>query len=163
MKGAQADRPVTRRHAALLATRVLTKAVVWWGAWHGTTSWFFMPAAWSRPNPPHNHQQSKTHPMSSTMTPHDPYRLPRHVIPSQYDLRIEPNLQAYSFTGHEVVTLTVTEPTSEIILNATELEVSTATLSGEKTSPRTGTVRMDEEHQRCHISFPSVIQPGAWN
>jgi len=162
MTGDRTDPPVTRRHAALLATRVLTKAVVWLGAWHGATSWFFVPAAWSHSNPPHNHRRPKTHTMGSSMTTHDPYRLPRHVLPSHYDLRIEPDLQAHSFTGHEVVTLTVTEPTTEILLNATELEVSTATLSGEGTPPRTGTVRMDEEHQRCYITFPSVIQPGAW-
>ena len=92
----------------------------------------------------------------------DPYRLPRHVIPTHYDLRIEPDLHAHSFTGHEMVTLTVIEPTTEVLLNATELDVSAATLSGDGQSPRVGTVRMDPEQQRCHITFPSVIPPGVW-
>ena len=47
-------------------------------------------------------------------------------------------------------------------MNATELEVSSATLSGEGGPPRTGTVHMDEELQRCRISFPSVAPPGEW-
>ncbi|MGZ8422651.1 MAG: M1 family metallopeptidase, partial [Nitrospira sp.] len=100
--------------------------------------------------------------MSSSTTPQDPYRLPRHCIPTHYDLRIEPDLSSHSFTGHEVVTLTVAEPTAEIVMNATELEVSSAMLSGEAGSPRNGTVHMDEELQRCRISFASVVPPGEW-
>ena len=60
------------------------------------------------------------------------------------------------------MTLTVAEPTTEIVLNATELEVSSAILSGEARSPRNGTVHLDEELQRCRIAFPSVVSPGAW-
>ena len=75
-------------------------------------------------------------------------------------MRIEPDLSSHSFTGHEVVTLTVAEPTAEIVLNATELEVSSAILSSEEGLPRNGTVHMDEELQRCRISFPSVVPPG---
>ena len=162
MSGEQADPPITRRQTALFVARALSKAVLCLGLWHGAESLFFMPAAWSRQNSPHNHQHPKKKTMTSPMITHDPYRLPRHVTPSHYDLRIEPDLLSHSFAGHEVVTLVVTEPTTEILLNATELDVSTATLSGEGTSPRTGTVRLDEEHQRCRITFPSVIQPGTW-
>ena len=162
MRGEQADPPVTRRETALLAARIFTNTVMWLGAWHGTAALVFAPAAWSRPTQPHNHQHPKNNTMTSSMTTHDPYRLPRHVIPSHYDLRIEPDLPSHSFTGHEVITLAVTEPTTEVLLNATDLTVSAATLSGEERSPRTGTVQMDEAQQRCRITFPSVIQPGAW-
>lgn len=154
--------PVTRRQAVALIARAATQAVLLVGAWQGTASLLFVPAAWSRTNPSHN-QRQPTHTMMTTSAPgSDPYRLPRHVIPTHYDLRIEPDLQSHSFTGHELVTLTVTEPTTELLLNATELEVSAATISGEGQAPRTGTVRMDDEHQRCHITFSSVIPPGLW-
>ena len=163
MSGEQADPPVTRRQTALFAARAVSKAVLWLGVWHGTGALFFIPAAWSSQNPLHHHQPPKKKTMTSPLITHDPYRLPRHVTPSHYDLRIEPDLLSHSFAGHEVVTLVVTEPTTEILLNATELDVSTATLSGDGTSPRTGTVQLDEEHQRCRITFPSVIHPGTWN
>ncbi len=162
MSGEQADPPVTRRQTAVLAARAATNAIGWLGAWQGTALFFLVSAAWSHPNPPHNQQLPKKNMMTSSTTTRDPYRLPRHVIPTHYDLRIEPDLQSHSFTGHEVVTLTVTEPTTEILLNATELEVSAATVSGEGHAPRTGTVHMDDEHQRCHISFQTVLPPGAW-
>lgn len=155
------DPPVTRRQAAALFAHAATHAVLWLGAWHGATSLFFVPAAWSRTNPSHNQRPPKNTMMTSSRAS-DPYRLPRHVIPTHYDLRIEPDLHSHSFTGHEIVTLTVAEPTTEVLLNATELEVSAATLTGEGHPPRVGTVQMDDEHQRCHIIFPSVIPPGVW-
>jgi puromycin-sensitive aminopeptidase len=162
MNGSHRDPAVTRRQAAAQIARTATEIVLWLGAWQGTACLAFVPEAWSRTKSTHNQRRPHNTMMTSaTITP-DPYRLPRHVIPAQYDLRIEPDLQSHSFTGHEIVTLTVTEPTTELVLNATDLEVSAATLSGEGQPPRTGTVRMEEEHQRCHITYPSVIAPGVW-
>ncbi len=162
MSGEHADPPVTRRQTAVLAARAAANAIVWLGIWQGAALCSLVPEAWSRPNPPHKHRPPKNTMMTSSIVPYDPYRLPRHITPTHYDLRIEPDLHTHSFAGHEVVTLTVTEPTTEILLNATELEVSTATLSGEGHPLRTGTVQMDEEHQRCRISFPAAVPPGIW-
>lgn len=162
MNRPQIDPPVTRRQAAGLIARTATHAVLWLAAWQGAESLFFVPASWSRADVPHNNRHSKKPMTTSSPIASDPYRLPRHVIPTFYDLRIEPDLQSHSFTGHEIVTLTTTEPTTELLLNATELDVSAATLSGEGQASRTGTVRMDDEHQRCHITFRSMIPPGTW-
>ncbi len=146
----------------MLAARFITRAAMWLGAWTVTGPVILAAAASS-------HTILTAHPgrpikntMSSSTMPQDPYRLPRHTIPTHYDLRIEPDLDSHSFAGHEVVTLTVAEPTAEIVLNATELHVASAILSGEAEPPRNGTVHMDEELQRCRITFPSVVPPGVW-
>ncbi len=162
MNSPHGDLPVTRRQAAGLVARATSHAVLCLSAWQGVAAWLFVPAAWSRADSPHNHRYPKNTMTTSSAMVSDPYRLPRHVIPTHYDLRIEPDLHAHSFTGHEMVTLTVVEPTTEVLLNATELDVSAATLSGDGQSPRVGTVRMDPEQQRCHITFPSAIPPGVW-
>src|SRR3990167_6615046 len=47
----------------------------------------------------------------------DAHRLPRTVLPSRYEIRLEPDLTAFTFSGAETVTVTVTEPTAEIVLN----------------------------------------------
>jgi len=92
----------------------------------------------------------------------DPYRLPRHAVPSRYDLRLEPNLTTLSFRGEETVTLTVTEPTDAIVLNAVELAISEATIENDRGDTLRGTPVMDEATERCRITFPSALVPGAW-
>ena len=52
-----------------------------------------------------------------------PYRLPRTVVPSRYDLEIEPDLAAFTFAGTCATTVEVAEPTLSVVCNAIELEV----------------------------------------
>lgn len=102
---------------------------------------------------------------STAVTPlsaDDLYRLPRHVLPSHYDLRLEPDISSHSFTGHEVVTLTVVESTTDLLLNAVDLTVMSATMTGEGQPPREGRVTLEEDRQRCRLTFPSAIRPGVW-
>ncbi|MBX3344866.1 MAG: hypothetical protein KF806_06080, partial [Nitrospira sp.] len=162
MTDGSADPPVTRRQTALLAVRATANAILWIGTWQGASWLLFARTAWSGPTPSHNRRQFTHNPGASSMNLQDPYRLPHHVRPTHYDLRIEPDLTTHSFIGHELVTVTVTEPTSEILLNATELDISSAMVSAEGRQPRTGTVQMDEEHQRCRISFQQEIPVGIW-
>ena len=98
---------------------------------------------------------------SSTGT-HDPYRLPRHVVPIRYDLRLEPNLTAASFAGQETITLTVHQSTSEIVLNAIELDISSAQIEGDSGPARQATIALDTSLQRCHLTFTTPLPPGTW-
>ena len=52
----------------------------------------------------------------------DPYRLPRVVEPERYDLTLTPDLEAATFAGEERVLVRVHEATTEVVLNAAELE-----------------------------------------
>ena len=92
----------------------------------------------------------------------DPYRLPRHVVPIRYDLRLEPDLPASSFAGEEIITLTIHQPTSEIVLNAIELDITSAQIEGDSGSARQATITLDAELQRCHLTFTTSLSPGAW-
>jgi puromycin-sensitive aminopeptidase len=92
----------------------------------------------------------------------DPYRLPRHVIPIRYDLRLEPDLPASSFAGQETITLTVHQPTSAIILNAIELDITSAQIEGDSDPARQATITLDTALQRCHLTFTTPLSPGRW-
>ena len=92
----------------------------------------------------------------------DLYRLPRHVRPTRYDLRLEPDLTTLTFTGDETVTLEVEEATAEIVLNAVDLAFGEATLTNARGESQRGTPIVDEAGERCRITFPSRIAPGAW-
>ncbi len=92
----------------------------------------------------------------------DPYRLPRHVRPTRYDLRLEPDLSTLTFTGDETVTLDVDAPTAEIVLNAVDLAFGDVTVTNARGEALRGTPILDEAAERCRIMFPSPIAPGSW-
>ncbi|HSL05608.1 MAG TPA: M1 family metallopeptidase [Nitrospiraceae bacterium] len=92
----------------------------------------------------------------------DPYRLPRHVVPIRYDLRLEPDLITARFAGQETITLTIHQPTSHIVLNAIELDVTSAQIEGDSGPARQASMIVDEALQRCQLTFSAPLFPGTW-
>ena len=50
------------------------------------------------------------------------------VVPHRYDLQIEPDFENFTFRGRVEIEVEVTEPLTEIVLNAVDLEITDATL-----------------------------------
>ena len=92
----------------------------------------------------------------------NPYRLPQHVIPTRYDLRLEPDLIAFTFAGKETIALTVREATSEIVLNAVELQIADVTIENEAKISHRGSIELEPTTERCRLRFATTLQPGAW-
>ncbi|MFO0699697.1 MAG: M1 family metallopeptidase [Nitrospira sp.] len=92
----------------------------------------------------------------------DPYRLPRHVTPTRYELRLEPDLAAATFRGHEIITITVTQATKTILLNAVDLVIESAGLERQNTSPFKASIEMEPQTQRIRLTFGEPVSPGEW-
>ena len=92
----------------------------------------------------------------------NPFRLPNTVIPTRYDLRLEPDLTTYTFTGRETVALSVMEATSEVVFNAVELQIAEASIEGDGGRRQPSTIEFDESTQRCRVRFETPLQPGSW-
>ncbi|MFO0705345.1 MAG: M1 family metallopeptidase [Nitrospira sp.] len=116
--------------------------------------------------PPASIATTTTRPKGEDMYPDDhsssldPYRLPRHVVPHRYELRLEPDLAAATFSGHAAIAVTVTQPTNTIVLNAVDLAVSSAALRGAIGESVEATIEVDQAMQRCRLMFPQTIAPG---
>jgi puromycin-sensitive aminopeptidase len=80
-------------------------------------------------------------------------------VPQRYELRIEPDLEAGTFRGHEAVRVLVHEATSEIVLNAKDLAVTAASVDS-GAGRVDGEVRVDEATERITVSLPAELAPG---
>ena len=65
-------------------------------------------------------------PVSTTQSDH---RLPTAVRPTHYDLVLEPDLVAATFTGAVDIDAEVVEPTSRLVLNVAELDITEASVT----------------------------------
>ena len=93
--------------------------------------------------------------------PDNPYRLPRTVVPSRYDLTLAPDLDAATFAGEETVTVEVVTPTAEVVLNALEIEIDAATIQVEgEDRPLAATVTLDPKTERATLAFPAELPAG---
>ncbi len=89
------------------------------------------------------------------------YRLPRTVIPLRYELTLAPDLEHFTFDGVETVTIEIHEATRQIVLNAADLQITSASLqSGDLTID--ATVSLDNERERALVSLSGTAEPGQW-
>ena len=91
------------------------------------------------------------------------YRLPRTVIPSRYELTLEPDLENATFTGFETVTVDVVESVHGVVLNAIELVVEKAAMvDAAGDTYWADAINYDEDNERVTLVFEEALAPGAW-
>ena len=78
----------------------------------------------------------------------NPYRLPRTAVPSRYELTLEPDLDAATFTGTATIEVDLVEPLEQIVLNAAELTITEATASYTDGTSSELEVTYDEDNER---------------
>ncbi len=88
--------------------------------------------------------------------------LPRSVRPSHYALTLTPDLDNASFTGDVSIDVLVSQITNEIVLNAIELELGSATFTprGGEASASTG-ITYNEDEETAAIRFGEPLPVGA--
>ena len=89
------------------------------------------------------------------------YRLPKNVTPRRYELKLEPDLKAFTFKGEESVAVTVNEAARAIVLNALELEIDSAVAERGGKSIR-AMVELEPARERAHLRFGEELAPGEW-
>ncbi|MCP4085242.1 MAG: M1 family metallopeptidase [Actinomycetia bacterium] len=89
------------------------------------------------------------------MTDISRYRLPRTATPRRYDLALRPDLDLASFTGSVTIEIDVHEAVSELVLNAVDLEIQSATAGGLAATPV-----FDEETERVALELDGRLEAG---
>ncbi|HEU4894337.1 MAG TPA: M1 family metallopeptidase, partial [Acidimicrobiia bacterium] len=91
--------------------------------------------------------------------PDNPFRLPRHAAPNHYDIRLELDLETFTFQGSVGVDLDVIEATDSLVLNAAEVEIKSAALSN---GVEITEIAYDDDMERATLSLGSTLDPGAY-
>jgi puromycin-sensitive aminopeptidase len=89
--------------------------------------------------------------------PDNPFRLPRHVNPAHYDIRLELDLETFTFVGSVGIDIVVSESTDALVLNAAEVEIKAAALSN---GVDISEIVYDDEMERATLNLSSSIEPG---
>jgi aminopeptidase N len=93
-----------------------------------------------------------------------PGQLPKSVIPRHYTLRIQPDLETRTTTGTARIDLEVTQPVRELVLNALELEITSAALASDTPAslPRQLPTQLDAKKQTMTVSLPDLLPAGKY-
>ncbi|MGA2036785.1 MAG: M1 family metallopeptidase [Acidimicrobiales bacterium] len=100
------------------------------------------------------------HAPSSSTEASAAHRLPYTIEPHRYDLRLAPDLEAATFSGEVHITATAHESLSEILLNAAELTVVTAVVSGADGRAAPAVVKLDADQERLALALPEPLAAG---
>ena len=87
------------------------------------------------------------------------HRLPYTVVPSRYEIRLAPDLEAATFTGEVSIEAAAREPVTTIALHGAELVVTSAAVVVDGTALPT-TATLDEASERIILSLGSPVGPG---
>ena len=87
--------------------------------------------------------------------------LPANVRPRHYQITLQPDLDKFTFDGLELIEIEIAETTSDIVLNADEMRVHTATLIKDGNSQPATAITLDGERETVTLSFANAIEPGA--
>ena len=93
----------------------------------------------------------------------DSFRLPKHVVPTDYVIKLFPNPTGKSgrFRGEETIAVTVKEATNVIALNVCEINIQKVRITrGGKSI--VGKVSVNKENEVAVITFPKTIAAGDW-
>src|ERR1700682_3358891 len=90
-----------------------------------------------------------------------PGKLPKQVVPEEYALRIAPDLEKFAFAGSETVKLKVRQPVSRLVLNALEINITSASLDGK--AIRESALKLDPKQETLTITLASELLAGAHN
>ncbi len=83
--------------------------------------------------------------------------LPTNAIPSHYDLTFDVDLKNFKYSGKETIDLVVRNQTSEIVLNAVDLEVKLTSVMYKKKSLK-ASIKLDNEKEILTLKFPQKFR-----
>ncbi len=94
-----------------------------------------------------------------------PYRLNDSIHPQTYEITIEPDFSNLAFSGSETIAIDKSDRSQSITLNAAELEIINATISGAngKDVQVAKKIAIDGKYEQATLTFAQALNPGHYN
>ena len=86
-------------------------------------------------------------------------RLPDIAVPDHYTLTFSPDFTKNDFAGDETIAVQVLKPTSQIVLNAIDIDFHEASITS-GASTQTATVTLDKDKQMATLAVAHPLPPG---
>ncbi len=86
--------------------------------------------------------------------------LPGTVRPTKYIINLQPDMEQSTFSGEETILIQVVESTSEIVLNATELQVESASVIKDEVILAASRIDYDTSAETLTLRFDKALSPG---
>ncbi len=80
-------------------------------------------------------------------------RLPKNVIPTEYDIQLKPDLENFTFEGVETITLSILKATKILTLHCKEIEIETARIDEVFAK-----ISYDEKSETATFVFPKNLE-----
>ncbi|XP_073949017.1 glutamyl aminopeptidase-like [Choristoneura fumiferana] len=90
------------------------------------------------------------------------YRLPKHVAPMNYKLRLWPNATNKTFRGTVEITLNVTKPANNVTLHTNKLEIQTVSLESSYLILKVSTEIVTDKRELLIVKTPSNFPSGPY-
>ena len=86
--------------------------------------------------------------------------LPSSVIPQKYTLKLQPNFEDFTFQGEETIDVQISESTSVILLNSSDIEIQSAALVRDGVTTIASGIAHDQPVETATISFGHPLSTG---
>jgi aminopeptidase N len=86
-------------------------------------------------------------------------RLPTNVTPVHYDITVAPDLAAATFAGDETIRISLTAPSSTVVLNAAEITFEEVSISANRRTQKPD-VKLDAANEQATFSVPAALPAG---
>ena len=87
-----------------------------------------------------------------------PGKLPKDVVPTDYAVRIVPDIDKLTFAGTETVKLNVRRRVRQLVLNALELKIEAASIDGNELLR--SAIKIDTKNELLTLALPSELPTG---
>ncbi len=87
-------------------------------------------------------------------------RLSKNIVPTEYDIRLHPDLENFTFAGEETIRLTLTKSIKSITLHSKDIDIETASITAGRQKVFADRISYNSKAETATFTFKKSIPAG---